>query len=156
MQIEISGTRNKKIKAELLQAANFYASELLSTRMSNNITLEIYLKKSLDAQGYCSYIFEGNAPRFFEIELSKQYSLEETLQTLAHEFVHLKQYAKKQLADTSGPHCKWNKILYDAEYNSIEEHSKLPWEIEAYALEKILYNAYRIQFPNFENVKVIP
>ena len=141
MEIKIRGTRDTDLKIELKEAANFYASKLFSKRLSKNIYLEIYLKRDLDVLGYCSFTnLDDPRPRDFEIELLNKVPLNELLQTLAHEMVHVKQYAKGELKDVngSGVRFRWAKKVYeDAEY------TEQPWEIEAFAKEVELYREYK-------------
>jgi hypothetical protein len=59
------------------------------------------------------------------------------IQTLAHEMVHLKQFAMGELNDE---HTKWKSVPIDS--NKLEYHD-LPWEVEASSLEYILFSMYQ-------------
>ena len=61
--------------------------------------------------------------------------------TLAHELVHVKQYARKELVDMcSGNYQMWNKVMYN---ENIVGYRNLPWEKEAIEREKVLYHLWR-------------
>lgn len=62
------------------------------------------------------------------------------LTTLAHELTHVKQYARGELNFGSTlDFTYWNDKLYDERKLS---YWLLPWEIEAYGLEKCLYEMW--------------
>jgi len=140
MEIKIRGTRDTNLKIELKEAAEFFASKLFSKRLSPNIYLEIMLKRDLDVLGYCAFTdLDHPRPRDFEIELLNKVPLDELLQTLAHEMVHVKQYAKGELKDVGGgKRFKWAKQVYDD-----TEYTSRPWEIEAFTKEVELYREYK-------------
>jgi hypothetical protein len=87
-------------------------------------------------------------PRKFCIVLNILNGRRAQLLTLAHELVHMKQYAKNQLGS-----CWWliadNKITYHTTWKKkvFNENKKhyfdLPWEIEANGREYGLYFRYR-------------
>ena len=73
----------------------------------------------------------------FEIELDKKLSIKEMVTALCHEMVHVKQFARKEMVDgieTGVARWKSKKISLDTNYWD------LPWEKEAYRMEKKLAN----------------
>jgi hypothetical protein len=67
------------------------------------------------------------------------------IKTLAHEFVHLKQFAKLELNEENN---KWKKTFVDTDAVSYHD---LPWEVEAACLEEILFQHYKwYKYPNEE------
>lgn len=74
--------------------------------------------------------------REFEIQLKRHRSQKNTLLTLAHEMVHVKQFAKGEL---NSDNDKWQGEKVDTE---VVQYDDLPWEIEACSLEHILYGLY--------------
>jgi len=104
---------------------------------NKNIDLVITIRKELDdgVYGYCHG--EGNN---IEIELARnvfgeKLTRETILQTLAHEMVHAKQYAKKELKRVRADTVVWkNKKV---EWS--DEIEDCPWEVEAYSLENEVY-----------------
>jgi hypothetical protein len=84
-----------------------------------------------------SYTNDWGKPREFDIEIKRTRGKKTSLITLAHEMVHLKQFAKGELSDD---HNKWmgkrinsDKIEYDDQ----------PWEQEASLTEYTLYTLYQ-------------
>jgi len=142
MQIETIGRPDHVSLPIVKKAANFYAEYLLnSTRIFNNVHLTIEFQifdKGSDEYGCCDYIEENYSPKFFQITLEKRLSKKESLLALAHEMVHLKQYAKGEMKDMRRPAhiVKWLGEKY--EINEID-YWEQPWEIEAYGREKGLY-----------------
>lgn len=124
------------------KAASFYGKYLFSnSRISNNIELTIIFEKfsdGTDDYAYCDWIDDNHCSREFEITIDKILTKKETLLALAHEMVHLKQYAKGELKDIFRPArmIKWQNQKY--EINEVEYWSS-PWEREARAMEMELY-----------------
>lgn len=138
MNIRVYNCKSKVLKKEITSAINFYAQELLTNKMIPNIFIDVVFKPKLDYLGSCSvtHLNDWYKPREFEIELLRRRSKKSILITLAHEMVHLKQFATCELKDD---HTRWkgktinsDKISYDC----------LPWEVEAESKEFILYALY--------------
>jgi len=138
MQISGHGTPPGLSRHEIAAAARFYAASLMSSRLVKNLTVTICFEKT-ELDGSClSEDFER--PRDFTIYLNKKHKIRKALIALAHEMVHVKQYAKGELADLSRQNkVKFNKKKYSA--NSF--YWLQPWEIEAYGYEYGLYRMYR-------------
>ena len=76
----------------------------------------------------------------FSLDIKKTKDLHDILQTIAHELVHVKQYMNGNLnfgKDLN--HTIWNKKVFNEKKISYWE---LPWEIEAYGMERCLYELY--------------
>jgi len=131
MIVEVVGKAPKKYKKELISAAYFYAARLLTDRACDKIDLEIALIKNLEAKGYCENLDGGRHPRVFRIELKPE-ELYETLTTLAHEMVHLKQYATGELKEKNLTLYRWQGKMVKTK--GIDYYD-LPWEIDAYGRE---------------------
>ncbi len=131
MQLSIVGCPDKeRFRPYVKRAAIFYAQELMSTKMSDNIFIRIKFNSKLDALGYAGVIEynESNKPREFEIELNYNVSGPDILRTLAHELVHIKQFV---YGETNEALTRW-KGKKDA---SDIDYWYEPWEIEARCLE---------------------
>lgn len=139
MKVIVTGSKDPFLEQELVTAAKFYGKELLSKQLLKHIRLEIILVSSIPDLGNCciTYFNDWYKAREFEIQLRRKRSTKGTLQTLAHEMVHLKQFAKGELNDE---HTKWKGNKIDAE--AVDYHD-LPWEIEASSYEYILYALYK-------------
>lgn len=72
------------------------------------------------------------------LSLDSKLSLEQLIQTLAHEMVHVKQYAKGQLKivypNRGKSYFTWLGKKYKTNYY------ESPWELEAFSRERILAN----------------
>ena len=142
MEVSVEGIRSKKTKKLLAQAAEFYGGLLLNKRTANIVNLTINLKRKLDgdAEGYCQYMSQSVGVREFDIEIEKDRPIDELLVTLAHEMVHLKQYATRQLKSKfvkGVPIDTWK----GTKYRNIK-YKEQPWEKEAMLLEESLYQQF--------------
>ena len=146
MYVEVIGNRSKVLKDTLAHAVEYYCSMLMSKRMCQSLEVYVILKKKLenDFAGYCSYLDHHKGVRQFEIELSKNQTVRDTLSSLAHEVVHLKQFATGELKDTMRP---GNVSVWHGEHINEDkvDYWDLPFEIEAYGREKGLYTRYALK-----------
>ena len=108
--------------------------QLLPRFRTLNITVNLVTIKS-DAIGFCM-MQETN--RDFEIELDKKLGIKEMVQALCHEMVHVKQYARNEMNDgiVKG-RARWKTKYIKMDTN----YWDLPWEKEAYRMEKKLADA---------------
>lgn len=145
MHVEVVGSRSKKLKKLIIEAVQFYCALLMTKRMCDSLEIYVFLKKKLDNDftGLCMYIDHHEGKRTFEIELSKGFTVRETLCSLAHEVVHMKQFAKGELKDTmvTATVSKWMGVEID---ESKVDYWDLPFEIEAYGRERGLYSRFAI------------
>lgn len=139
MNIRIHGCNDEYLRKEILSATRFFASELLSKKMLPFIKLDINLCSNIAELGSCTVAYTNDwyKPREFEIDIKRKRSVKNMLITLAHEMVHVKQFAKCELKDD---HTKWmgkkinsNRIAYE----------NLPWEREAVEKEFMLFAMYK-------------
>ena len=142
MLIKVYSCKDDKLRKELETAAMFFGLQLLSFSLLKNITLKIKLKTKNEDMGSCLILSENfsGSPREFEIILKKYVNTDKMISTLAHEMVHLKQFAKKELNDGL---TKWKGCDVDSDNTNYHD---LPWEVEATCLEEILmvyYNKYK-------------
>ena len=157
-------TDNKKIpKTDLIQiqsAAEFYERELKIEVFDIPVIIQLdythyevsdipssaleWLDDDQDIDiGYCQKYPDGS----FEVMVAMKAIGKnvEPERTLAHEFVHLKQYIKRELihlCDTYGVFKKQKHI-----YTDFENYDEFPWEKEAYEKEEILYNKFMSRLP---------
>jgi len=94
-----------------------------------NLNIEVKLKDLKgDAYGYCL----AETYNDFELEIHSKMRLRRLLETVAHEMVHVKQYARKELKNDH----EWLGKTYNPEKVSYWD---LPWEIEAHGREVGLF-----------------
>jgi hypothetical protein len=124
------------------KAANFYGKYLIGGgKLYNNLKLTIQFEKMDHIDGdyaYCDWTDDSQQKREFTIGVDRALNKKETLLALAHEMVHLKQYAKGEMKDIWKPvrMVKWQGEKY---LHEEMDYWECPWEIEAYGREKGLY-----------------
>ena len=129
---------SEQLQQEVCDAVNFFSDQLFSTKLCKNIVIELELKSYFKDHGDCE-VLEYNSqrkPRSFKIRLRKKKSHKSLIKTLAHELVHVKQFA---LGEMSEFHDRWR----DGVDHKDTEYFDLPWEIEARMMEHVLYDKYK-------------
>jgi len=131
-------TGGTKIQRQLVEEiANFVHAKLMPRQ--HNIEVNVELVRNLNekegAFGWCTD--EGDKEYTVTIDSSSQISA--MLQTVAHEMVHVKQYARNELKQLARqPMYRWKN-----EYLPLETpYYDQPWEKEAYELEEELYKEW--------------
>ena len=145
MILNIKGSTTRK--RELVAEAAYFFKDRLMPRMK---TLEIHInlnphyeKKTTDS-GDCIWEDTNRYPREFTINLDS-HDDDWMVQTLAHEMVHVKQWARGEMMDCydcddgSPTKTKWK-----SKYVNIKtvEYEDWPWEKEALRIEKRLYDEW--------------
>tara|TARA_B100002019_G_scaffold275883_1_gene274179 strand:+ start:4323 stop:4754 length:432 start_codon:yes stop_codon:yes gene_type:complete len=124
----IGGSKSQKNHVEKMVA---FCAKKLMPKMNLDITVN--LCKPTGAMGYCC---EADNKRTFELEIDKSQSLRALLETVAHEMVHVKQYARRELDPNKEV---WMGKTYNPENVNYWD---LPWEIEAHGREVGLFVRY--------------
>jgi len=122
-----NGDRDKQALAE---AVTYFCIEELMPRIS---TLDISIEFSDERQAYQSGGCVAVTRREFEIEISDKLSDDDIITTICHEMVHVKQYARNELPISGG-----------VSYRTYEEYENQPHEVEAFQMEKILAEKFKI------------
>jgi hypothetical protein len=148
MEIIITGKNKVITKKEIRYALSFFGNILLGKRLAKNIYLELYnCDFDLNDMGFCSPTdWDYRNHRDFEILLNRALAKEEQLATLAHEMVHIKQYARKELKMCKGDYYKWmGKKMYlpSDKFDKKYKDGRLPWETEACLSEEWLLDFYK-------------
>lgn len=137
---------NKKNRDLADSAARFYADKLLGSRLMKNISLEVRFKRNLlTSQGHYGECwvedeFDRRYPREFKIVLDCSVPKRMVFETLAHEMVHVKQYARGEMKElwTMGL-TRFGDVRYNVEDLDYWDH---PWEIEAHGKERGLFTRW--------------
>ncbi len=149
MDITVTGMVGRRgDKQKLVEAAQFFAAQLMDPRMVRNLTVDIEVRKDLDVEGECVDEDGVRNPRWFTIGLKSQ-DIEEMIKVLAHEMVHVKQHAKNELqsgvmvAARGGlkMSSRWMGQLWKPKGKECHYYDS-PWEIEAYGREVGLYHEW--------------
>jgi len=154
MEIKIFGKNEIVSKEEMRYMLNFFGDILLGKRLARNIYLEVENNDLDDNEmGYCHYTdFEYRKHREFVIELNRNLPYYEQVETLAHEMVHLKQFARNEwkMYEQDGLYSWMGRRIYVPDDKFSERYRKLPWEKEAYLSEPWLAGFYREHCENNE------
>ena len=122
----VGGTQSQRSKVESMVE---FCIQKLMPRMQT-LDIEVRLTSINDANGYCTKISDTKNAREFEIEVDRRLNLRQLLETVAHEMVHVKQYARGELTERS-----WQGKLVKPN----QEYWDHPWEIEAHGRETGLF-----------------
>ena len=152
LKIKISLPRNsydEPLKFVLEDATEFFAKKLMGSRLSNLLKIRVHVRKTvLDivTKGQVELHANGSKrQRDYLIVLNGKKGLHSTIETLAHEMVHVRQKAKNQLQYKY--HQTYGSIMARWKDNPPVPLSNInyldrPWEIEARKLQRELYKEY--------------
>ena len=118
--------RPKNIEIALLDKAISFACDYLDLDL--DFILEFKPLKQYQF-GFCDYDEEE-----IILTISKSLSKEDTIRTIFHEMVHIKQYADGRLIN--GSPQRWLGKIHN------EEYKNLPWELESFDVEQKMINAF--------------
>jgi hypothetical protein len=136
MQIKIVGG-TKAQKNYVKSMVKFCAKKLMPRMHNLDITVKLTGLKG-EAYGYCLSNEDETTdrPRTFELEIERGLQLRRLLETVAHEMVHVKQYARGELYQ--GVRIAKHRWQGKWVSNSID-YWEQPWEIEAHGREAGLF-----------------
>ena len=126
---------SKSDLTKLKSLANFVMKKFFNESMRNKIDIDIIFKKNLfkdnNQYGNCIWEDDHRNSREFTIQMDPNQKISLLLNTLAHELVHVKQWAKGEYYELiSKPKVyKFNGKLVDT---SKVDYWDTPWEIEAH------------------------
>jgi len=143
MIISFTGAVGKHDLQRYEAAIRNYASQLMKGKLVDKLFIEVEFTRGMlretGALGYCTWEDQPKKPRDFSIELDATQSATRALQTLAHEMVHVKQFATGELEDFCRKPRQWLGKPMVEEISYQDE----PWEIEAYDREDGIYRAFK-------------
>ena len=154
MHFKIVNCPDKDFKPYVEKAASFFAKELiLNNRIRNNCYTVIIFNNKIKEYGYAEIKGYNTAKqaREFIIEIHPGIGVRNIFETLAHEMVHIKQYA---YGETNEKLTRWKGEKIDSDDVDYYDH---PWEIEAYGMSKGLFVKFVVKeklwevFDNFRN-----
>lgn len=143
MLVTVTGLNDPAFEATVVKASKFYLRLIMPRHIIPHITLDIDFlgKLDQDADGYCDVTGHNirKKPREFQIQVRRNKSKRYMMMTLAHEIVHLKQYAMGELDENMNV-WKGKRIPSDMDYWDA------PWEIEAHGREYGLWSRFAKRF----------
>lgn len=145
MAVEILVTGASKPQRILLEdACRYYLNRLLGYQLASSLVVVVKIRKNLmqqeNAKADCIWDDDEDVPREFEIRLDAGLTIMAMLRCLAHECVHIEQYATGKLKDTREVHVtRWKGKKIDR--RGID-YFDLPWELDAYSKETGLMDRF--------------
>lgn len=143
MYLKTIGKPSKVEMKVCKDALKFYGKHLLGENLYHKVEVTICFDKELTGKNeyaYCEWEDNNYRGRDFTITIDPTLGKRNMLLALAHEMVHVKQYAKGELKDYSRTNkTKWKSEIIDPEK---VDYWDFPWEIEAHGREKGLYVRY--------------
>ena len=139
MYLEVKGgTKTKRKLAESI--AKFCATKLMSTRLANTleITIELVpnLGKKVGVYGDCIWEDKPNRPKEFTVRVDSKMTPRHVVETIAHEMVHVKQFARNELYEPSAKQgSRWKGEWLSPRQKCVKDYWDQPWEIEAHGRE---------------------
>ena len=118
-------------KELVMSIAQFCKAKLMPRMRDLEVTIKLVTLKD-DALGYCLH----EDAKEFEIEIHKDLPQRKLLATVAHEMVHVKQYARGELYEST----RQNKHRWQGKWLTKDpDYWDRPWEIEAHGREHGLF-----------------
>jgi len=148
LKVSIKGGLKRQREA-INEMVYWLGHNLLSRRLYAAITLNIELK-NLSKEGYNASTnvnqseYLTNRPRGFDLEFCSKRTLEKIRTDLAHEMVHVRQYATGQLYKYDRTdHIRWKDKIYPPGIEDGDDYWTMPYEIEARGQELALKMKFR-------------
>ena len=136
MKIKTRKFKNRILSRFIREATEFYLQRLLPRSKYSKIVIDVIGRDIIDSEGSCEPVDVNR----YVIELKKGMSLELSLITLAHEIVHVKQYAQKELKVI---HIRNDlvDVWKGKRYRNVD-YIDQPWEQEAFSMDEDLYHDF--------------
>lgn len=164
MLVNVIGRKNTKLSIQQIELASaiflsFMIDEKKFSKLNPFLTLNIKFPKNLTKNQKrekimglteCEDDYRYEKPVEFTITINPYMSVKQQMLALAHEMVHVKQFALGELdMDVSDCMVRYKKHHYDITSMSYFDQ---PWEIEAFGREFGLYERY-MNFVREQNKK---
>ena len=136
--INVMGATKKK--RDLGESAVIFCISELMPRLR---TLEVEVNiKNLKDEGVVGWCYEGENNRDFYIDVDKNLDVEELVETVCHEMVHVWQSATRKMKD-----LPFGRKMYMGKvYDETTAYDDEPWEIEAYAMQGDLLKKFAEEY----------
>jgi hypothetical protein len=147
MFLSIKGSTIRK--RELVAEAAYFFKDQLMPRMRTlqiDINLNPHYESKTTSSGDCIWEDTNRYSREFTINLDSSND-DWMVQTLAHEMVHVKQWARGEMQDIyDDDDGSPRKTRWKSKFINIKNvpYEKWPWEKEALKIEKKLYNDWLV------------
>jgi len=125
--------KNSGTKEFIGTVVKFFEKELKLT--NSKFKLDVYTKYNMSAEEGCRGSVTLVGPKYLIMLIDSKLDMERLVLTIAHEMVHVKQYARGQIKEIRG-----RKTKYWMGKKVRKGYFEQPWEIEAFSKERILAN----------------
>jgi Zn-dependent peptidase ImmA (M78 family) len=132
MDIQVVG-RKSATKEVIEKSAKLFAKEL--NLDNSKYTLLIMTERGMAKNDGMRGVVQKIGPKVISMIIDTGLDLERLIITLAHEMVHVKQYARGQVKPS-----KSRKTQYWMGKHVRKSYYEQPWEIEAFSKERVLAN----------------
>jgi len=140
MLVNVTGS-NKAVRKLVNIASWWYAEKLMGKRLMAGLDININMTSTLlegCREGSAIWEDESRRPKEFTIELDSSCTIRNILITLAHEMVHIKQWAKDEMYEyVNSP--KLVRFKGEKMHMDDIDYWDYPWEIEAYGRQLGLF-----------------
>lgn len=147
LEIGVIGSNSDIQVKNVINAVQFYAELLMPPEVVDNLKIDIEFDDELtEFNAHCLSEDACEDPRDFYINIKPK--LKESLYcVIAHEMVHVKQYAMNELYDVFAFNEEGgltSAVMYHGKkYSRDEGYYESPWEEEAYGKEVGLYQQWK-------------
>ena len=145
LEVFIYGKCNNRLKKIIEDASLYYLDMLMPRHKYTKLRLHIHFKnrKGMKGDEATCLVMEKDrrgVPWEFELQINRDNNTKTILYNLAHEIVHVKQFALQELDENQ---TKWfGKFVNDDKV----DYWDLPWEIDAYGRERGLFTRFVRKF----------
>ena len=137
--INVIGSTKKK--RDIVESAVIFCISELMPRM-RTLEIEVNLKNIPEEEGAAGWCYEGDSNRDFYIDVDKNLDVEEMVETVCHEMVHVWQGATRKMKDLPFG----GKMYMGKVYDDTTAYEDDPWEIEAYAMQGDLLEKFKEEY----------
>jgi len=143
MEVHVKGKNDKLSSKEIKYALEIFGNVLLGKRLAKNVSIDVVNEPmNKNFCGFCEATDHGyRNHRFFEITINCRQSKSMQIRTLAHEMVHVMQFARNELKFLDKDNTyKWRGKVMRIKS---EKYFSMPWEMEAHISEDYLIAYYK-------------
>ena len=121
----------------------------MSETLLEGLSVRIDFGKCRGFKAEMGWVGQPERPKYYRITVHDNLGKEETLEALAHEMVHVKQYATGKMRDyLSDPDfVRWENEPHEFVDDDSEGYWFAPWEVEARGMEKGLSKVFLASLP---------
>ncbi len=147
MIIDVTGIKTTSLITEIEEAIQFYSYIMFHKNMSKHMQIYIDFNENFVLPGETSAIDQKH--RSFEINIRGQEGDDHIIRTIAHEMVHVKQWARGEFYPFFSKDPDWPiEVMWLGKVwrPGVREdpYYDAPWEIEAYGREGTLFQRWNL------------